>query len=321
MASTPDEVLNETLWLNKHITVDQRPIFWKKWSLQGIKYIGDLLDSRGDFLSLQDLSDKYMVNCTFMDHMRIRQAIPGAWRQIITSNTSHNFRQHNLIAKPIFTQDAKGMCDVLSTNTKKLYWLFLNKSFPSKSPTCIGRWESLYEIDPNIWPSLFLAPFISCRETYLQSFQYRIIHRILPCNEWLFIRKVVTSNMCSYEFCEERNIDTIKHYLITCPPVTTFWENFVSWWNQLDYSKLNPLVEENIILGFPCFTPEDQVLNFCLIIAKYYIYCSKRHQKRLFLIEFLAIVKNKLAVEEMISLQNTNQDHFRATWSLLYNKL
>jgi hypothetical protein len=319
MANTPAGVLNETLWFNKHVTVEQKPIFWKKWSLQGIKFIGDLLDSRGDFLSLQDLNNKYMVNCTFMDHMRIRQAIPGAWRQIITSNKLLHLRQH--IAKPIFIRDAKGTCDVLATNTKKIYWLFLNKYFPNKSPTCIGRWESLYEIDPNIWPSLFLAPFTSCRETYLQSFQFRIIHRILPCNEWLFIRKVVTSNICSYEFCKEKNIDTIRHYLITCPPVTIFWENFVRWWNQLDYSKLNPLVEENIILGFPCFTPEDQVLNFCIIVAKYYIYCSKRHQRNIFIIEFLAIVKNKLAVEEKISIQNNNQEHFRATWSLLYNKL
>ena len=56
-------------------------------------------------------------------------------------------------------------------------------------------------------------------------------------------------------------------------------ETFVTWWNQLDYSKLNPLVEQNIILGFPRFTPEDQVLNVCLIVAKYYIYCSKRHNR------------------------------------------
>jgi hypothetical protein len=178
----------------EHVTVEKKTIFWKKWSLQGIKFIGDLLDSRGDFLSLQDLNNKYMVNCTFMDHMRIRQAIPGAWRQIITSNKSLHLRQH--IAKPIFILDAKGTCDVLATNTKKIYWLFLNKYFPNKSPTCIGRWESLYEVDPNIWPSLFLASFTSCRETYLQSFQFRIIHRILPCDEWLFIRKVVTSNIC-----------------------------------------------------------------------------------------------------------------------------
>ena len=183
-----------------------------------MKYIAALLDSRGEFLTLQDLNNKYMVNCTFMDHMRIRQAIPGSWRQIITSDKAYHFRQY--ITKPIFTLDAKGTCDVLSISTKILYWLFPNTSFPNKSPTCIGRWGSLHDIDPNIWPSLFLAPFMSCRETYLLSSQYRVIHRILPCNKWVSIRKVITSSICLYEVCEEKTLDTIKHYLITCPQVT-----------------------------------------------------------------------------------------------------
>ena len=63
-------------------------------------------------------------------------------------------------------------------------------------------------------------------------------------------------------------------------PVTNCLEAFVAWWNKLGYSKHNPLVEQNIILCFPSFSREVQVLNFNfrLIVAKYYIYCSKRHQ-------------------------------------------
>ena len=136
-----------------------------------------------------------------------------------------------------------------------------------------------------------------CRETCLKSFQYRIIHRILLCNAWLYIRKVVNTNHCQYVYCTNNNLDYISHYLVTCPPVSRYWESFVTWWNTLKYSKLNPLAEENVILGFPVETNEDLILNYCLIVAKYYIYCSKKSQKPVNLLKFLAILKNKLEVE------------------------
>ena len=44
---------------------------------------------------------------------------------------------------------------------------------------------------------------------------------------------------------------------------------------MVEFLKLCPLVEENIILGFPCINHEDIVLNFCLITAKYQLYTVK----------------------------------------------
>ena len=89
----------------------------------------------------------------------------------------------------------------------------------------------------------------------------------------------------------------------------------------MDFLKLNPLVEENIILGFPIITNEDIVLNFCLITAKYYIYNSKRKQKYITFMDFLSILKNKLNIEEMICIQQERQEHFMNTWSYLYQEL
>ena len=66
----------------------------------------------------------------------------------------------------------------------------------------------------------------------------------------------------------------LNTYLVTCLPVNRYWESFVTWWNSLKYSKLNPLVEDTIILGFPVETNEDIILNYCLNVAKYYLYCS-----------------------------------------------
>jgi hypothetical protein len=313
------EILSENLWYNNMITIDNKSFFWKKWQLHGIQYIDDLLDTQGEFLNLDALNEKYKVNCTFMDHLRIRQAIPGIWRQTITLHQT--FRHLDEEHRPFYIINSEKSCNILTSSTKIFYWKFVNKNIHDVKPTCLSRWSNSYEIDPTIWPAIFSAPFKACRETQLQSFQYRVIHRILPCNEWLYIRKVISSDQCTYRYCDNPSTDTIRHFLITCSLVANFWKAFVTWWNRLEYSKLNPLVEENIILGFPCITTEDTVINYCLILAKNYIYRCKKNQKNISILSYLAILKDKMTVEEMICIQNNDQNHFITTWSHLYNKL
>jgi len=45
--------------------------------LSGIKYVEDMLGSQ------DELNNKYQINCSFIDHLRIRQAISGLWRHIL----------------------------------------------------------------------------------------------------------------------------------------------------------------------------------------------------------------------------------------------
>ena len=89
--NTIPEIIHETLWFNRNITVDHNTVFWKCWFRSGIRYVGDMLDSFGNFLSQDELNDKYQINCSFIDHLRIRQPIPGSWSHILElpKNKSH----------------------------------------------------------------------------------------------------------------------------------------------------------------------------------------------------------------------------------------
>jgi len=162
--------------------------------------------------------------------------------------------------------------DLLGTKLKVLYWKFIQILTPAMPPICLTRWKNQYNIDKKHLAIDIYNPFKVCRETCLQSFQYRIIHIILPCNTWLYVRKVVNTNNCQYVYCTNNNLDGISHYLVTCPPVSIHWESCVNWWKCLKCPKLNPLAEDNIILGFPVETNEEIILNYCLIVAKHYIY-------------------------------------------------
>ena len=46
------------------------------------------------------------------------------------------------------------------------------------------------------WQKLYSVAFISSRETKLQSLQFKIMLRIVPCRNYLFKRKIIDSPEC-----------------------------------------------------------------------------------------------------------------------------
>jgi hypothetical protein len=318
--TTRQSIIYEPLWHNKYITVENKTISWVRWQEQGIQTIHHLLNTDKQFLTCEELNSKYSLNCNFMEHLRIRQAIPLLWRSILSSTTNETLGDPDTKHRLYITVNSKDL-DIIQTPSNVIYWLLIHKKTHKQSPTCIQRWENIFHIDSDLWPLLFKAPFKSCRATYLQSFQYRILHRILPCNEWLIKRKIVDTNVCTYRYCDGQEIDTIIHYLVTCKPVHNFWQSFTAWWNAMNFSKLHPLVEENIILGVPCITNEDIIFNMCTIVAKYHIYTAKRNQGLVCFLHFLNTLKNKLIIEEAINVKNCTDKKFYDTWGYLLEQL
>ncbi len=68
--------------------------------------------------------------------------------------------------------------------------------------------------------------------------------------------------------------DDIAHFFINCPRVNEFWSYCINWWDNLSgiAIKNSPKLEEYIVFSFPLNSDAIQVLNFCLVYTKYYIY-------------------------------------------------
>ena len=69
------------------------------------------------------------------------------------------------------------------------------------TPTSVLKWKTLHEdfdMSEEEWTDVFLRPYICLRETKLQSFQYKIIHRIINCNKKLFDMRIENSPLCTY---------------------------------------------------------------------------------------------------------------------------
>ncbi len=81
----------------------------------------------------------------------------------------------------------KSKLNVEKVKCKEYYWHLIKKF--SHLPKAISSWENIYinfkYKDDNFWNTIFKMPFICSRQTTIQTFQYKITHRILACNEWL----------------------------------------------------------------------------------------------------------------------------------------
>ncbi len=78
-----DTTLNQVIWNNQSITIQKMPFRWEKWIQHNIMYIKDILSDNSNFLSHQEINDKYNVGCNFLNILQLRQIIPFSWREAI----------------------------------------------------------------------------------------------------------------------------------------------------------------------------------------------------------------------------------------------
>ncbi len=96
-----------------------------------------------------------------------------------------------------------------------------------RQSSCINKWTIDYpkfeNVEQTLWKNIFCSAFHTTRETKLQSFQYRILHRTITYRKKLYDKKLVDSP--NFLYCN--NIDDIKHFLLSCKILETFGNLFV----------------------------------------------------------------------------------------------
>ncbi len=116
--------------------------------------------------------------------------------------------------------------------------------------------------------------------------------------------KLVDNAKCKY--CHES--DNISHFFLFCPK-DQFWRSFFTWWNNLGDIQIvlhSENLEECILFGFQIEGDIFNVLNYCIILAKFHIYCQRIHNNNAInLFQYLIELKNKLKMEHYICTSNS----------------
>ena len=82
------EILSQTIWNNKFITIDKKMVYLPLWHRAGIKQISDLFDEHENcFLPFLSLRNKYRLNCNFLQYHGLISAIPQSWKKLLHVNS------------------------------------------------------------------------------------------------------------------------------------------------------------------------------------------------------------------------------------------
>lgn len=208
------------------------PIFWPYWDKKGISTVGDICHATENrLLSHQEIEDKFQMKCSFLE------ALTPNWRSQATITPGVS----------LYIQEEEQPLQLSSLSAKSMYAKIV--TIRKKSNAAYVKWaqgEGGIEVaDEQDWKDICRWAFVCSQETKLQSFNYRVINRILPCGTFLKRLKITDSDIC--QFCTEK--DTLIHYLLHCNTVRLFWGTVCSWFRSAVGLYLDQLLQKNSSSG------------------------------------------------------------------------
>ena len=234
--------------------------FFNRWKVYGIQHMCDILNvETHNFLSFEEIKQKCNTN-NFIKYYSLLSNIPASFKRFISSNAvSFNFEA--------FAPSDNFIERILCNKKLKFVYNLLVQKIAEKPESKIYAWEQSIGESLDEWHCIFDIPKRCCRNTYLKCFQYKLLHRIIPTNTFLYKIHISDTRKCT--FCTIYD-ETIEHLLYECVFVQTFWENFCHYLSPVFTNVC--IDKKTVFLG----SMEDtNLLNLLFIIAKQYIYKCK----------------------------------------------
>jgi len=136
-------------------------------------------------------------------------------------------------------------------------------------PKAVAKWNNTFLGQD--WPAIYSSLKNSTSDTKLKWFQYRILCKVVTTNDYLYKRKVIDSDRCT--FCKTEK-ETIYHLLSECIYTGTFCKYVLEWItkNTPHVCSLNT-TEQSDIFGVKDDVTTDKVLDPIMLMAKYIFRC------------------------------------------------
>jgi hypothetical protein len=165
-----------------------------------------------------------------------------------------------------------------------------------------SKWEQAVHTNIVIadWSFIYCISFSFTKDTKLQDFQYKLIHRILITNSFLYKCGLKETKLCT--FCTETQKSLVDIFC-ECNHVRKFWLAIGNFLKICGVSL--PFKAKDTILGLTEHNTAHDVINNVLLILNYYIDVCRCKCRAL---EFLTYVIN-IEKAPMIYLSPVQQEH------------
>ena len=222
-SSCCSEILNQVIWFNSQIKVNNKCIYWKNWYDLGICYVMDLVNlSLGRLYTFEELKITFGLNIVNMlQYNQLISAIPKEWKKGIKNSINcvetvyNDCRVQNLFKK---------------SAAKKIYWEILYRI--KVDDVHKNKWERMLNtvIDSTSWESYCIKPFILTQCSKLRYFQHRVINNKIMTNSIRSRWDKTVDPLCY--FCGKK-LETMIHLFWECDYVQKLYKSFFKWFNYI----------------------------------------------------------------------------------------
>lgn len=311
--TTEADVQEQSLWLNNNVTMAKKTLCWRPWLCAGIVKVNDLLHpDLPRFMSHEELALRYNINVSFLQVLQIRSCLPFSWRHLLVGSAGPVIPM-----KPQILLTDSSKLDISNIKSRRIYSSIIVRK--KQEVSSHRKWDLEFPppqnmLDTDLWESKHRSPFRFTRETKLQSFQFKLLHRILPCRKYLRTIRITEDDKCPS--CGE--VDTLSHFFFHCLQVQTFWTMLCNWFSDQADIPLSNVNANEFMLGIPKENPQARILNFIVLTCKFYIFRQRLYYNSRFeLVAFLRELRTKLKVEKYICSLEGKANRFNMWQSIL----
>ena len=283
--TTASMILSECLWYNSHIKVDNHPIMPSFCENNSTIFLSDLFTHDGQFVTWDIASVKLNIKNRFK-WIQIMSSIPAAWKEILKRNVNVDS-----VSMDIHLNVEGKIISINQLDSKGFYTLLIKSLY--NPPTSQLYFDRLF--GPNLnWEEIYLLPRSITKYSYLQFFQFKILHNILYLNSRLHHMNFSDVSTCSLcKNCDETPI----HFFCECPITNRLWMSITNFFSPA--ITLDTLTPRSALLGFFTENDSDLVLkNLILLIFKYCIYKGRNDNPNQFIV--ISKIKSIYAIEKCI---------------------
>ena len=126
------------------------------------------------------------------------------------------------------------------------------------------------------WSSAYLLALQCTKNTKLIEFHFKLFHRRLATNNFLFKIKLKENENCT--FCQNAP-ETLIHLFWTCQKTSKLWKSVMEWLQNMNIIQNNFTLLNPTALGRKPDTSKYALqINCCLLLARYHICLAKANE-------------------------------------------
>ena len=145
------------------------------------------------------------------------------------------------------------------------------------------------------WKAAYLLTRQCTNSSRLIEFQLKLLHRRIPTNSFLQKIGLKESGKCS--FCGVE-LETLTHLFWDCDETQCFWSKVVVWLKECKVVQESYILEITTALGLRPDTLNLKLqINYCLLQARFFVWCCKVKEKIISWINFKQILKRNFEIE------------------------